>query len=248
MRKIFIVVFCILLSGCAGPLGLGSDEKRVRTLGVLPVLVDAETIEHSSWDGLAEVLEQGSSDVDDWLAQFLREEGGYFDVRLIEYPANQLLKEIVASRTLVGEGEAAQNVYTFNPEAINRLTKDNLVDAVLVVILNGVKREEKRWIRRTISLEFLKANYRSVLYAAAVVAPPSEQLWVWQTPPGEVFLRLDYPDFTEAQWNKTEEVRIKEITLFGLDRTLSELEDGLITPKKYNKMVRELVRELENGL
>jgi hypothetical protein len=91
-----------------------------------------------------------------------------------------------------------------------------------------------------------------LLYTAAVVAAPAEQLWLRPIPPGDYFLRLDYPDFTEAFWNRTDEVQIKEISLAGLHRRLAEPEEGFFArtelSKKYNAMVRNLADDLEKGL
>jgi hypothetical protein len=123
---------------------------------------------------------------------------------------------------------------------------------VLVVIINGVNRHEKRWSPHSTRLEYLEAEYRSLNYTAAVVAAPADQLWTREIEPGSFLLRLDYPDFSEAFWNQTEEVVIKEISLPGLQRTLAERDDGLFikstTPKRYNQVVRELVSELKYSM
>ena len=254
MKKILLVIICIVVSGCAGLTGSESVEveKRVRTLGVLPLLVDSGSIEYSNRDGLVALLEESGQDVDDWLVEQLRKKGDYFDVRLIEGENSQLFEQIVSNRTVTGEGLTRHSLYSLNPEGVTRLINDNLVDAVLVVIVHGVKRPEKRWSEYGSGLEYMETEYRSLLYTASVVAAQNETLWLRNAPPGSYFLRIDYPDFMEAFWNVTDEVHVKEITLPGLQRRLAEPENGIFVKtaisKKYNTMVEELVRELKKGM
>jgi len=247
----YLAVFAmlvLLVSGCAALQGGEVKQPRVRTLGVLPVMVDAETIDHSAREELADLLRQSMADIDNRVVEELREKGDYFDVRLIDMSADALLSQMVASRVRIGEGEATHNEYTFKPEVMSRLTEENLVDAVLVIIVNGINRTEKRWKEGRFTLDFLETKYRSVLYWAAVVAPPDEHLWVRRQLPGVVFMWLDYPDFTEAYWNGTDKVQVKEITVAGLGRTLGKVEEGQNTPELSNDMVRSLVRDLKKAM
>jgi len=254
MKKILALFVCTLLFGCTNLFGPQAVEapKRVRTLGVLPVLVDTETINHSNPDGLVALLEESSGDVAEWLIADLRKTGGYFDVRKVEGDPAQLFSQVVAHRAAVAGGDTSRFIYTYNPDGVTELISNNLVDAVLVVIINGVKRTEKRWDQNSTTLQYLTAEYRSLLYSAAVVAPGAESLWTRTVPSDDFFLRLDYPDFTEAYWIKTDKVRIKEITLPGLQRTLAEREKSLFikttTSKIYNQMVRDLVEQLKKGM
>ncbi|PLX72456.1 MAG: hypothetical protein C0615_11985 [Desulfuromonas sp.] len=223
----------------------------MKTLGVLPVLIDAATIEYSNRDGLAALLEETSWEVADWLIEDLREKGDYFDVRRVEGDREQLLAQIIAGREVVGEGAASHHRYQFNPVAISELTERSLADAVLVVIINGIERPEKRWHTHSTRLEYLESAYRSLLYTAAVVTPPSEQLWVRPAASGDFLMHLDYPDFDEAYWNMTDEVKVKEITLPGLQSRLAEFDQGLFVktaiPKKYDQMINDLVDQLKRG-
>ena len=254
MSKLLTFLACFLLVGCAGLFGPPPVEvpKRVRTLGILPVLIDSESIDYSNREGLIAVLEETSQDVDDWLIEELREKGDYFDVRKIEGASAQLFSQVIASRSVVAEGAATRYEYAFNPAGITELVEGQLVDAVLVVVINGVKRSEKRWSPNSTRLEYLTSEYSSLLYSAAIIAAPAEQLWARNISPGDFFLRLDYADFSEAFWNLTDAVRIKEISLPGLHRSLTEPETGLFikrtTAKKYNQMVRELVDQLKSGM
>ncbi len=254
MKKLLPLLICMLLVACAGLTGQQKVEenRRVRTLGILPVLVDVESIDYSNRDGLVALLEETSQDVDDWLIEELRSKGGYFDVRKIEVGGGEVFGQIVANRSVAGEGAARRHVYSFDPGGISGLVDAHLVDAVLVIVVNGVERSEKRWSPHSTRMEYLTTDYRSLQYTAAVVAAPAEQLWSRKISNGDFFLHLDYPDFSEAFWNRTDNVMVKEITLPGLQRTLAEQEAGLFVKrarsKLYAAMVRELVDALKKGL
>lgn len=250
----FVLLFCLILAGCSvfGP-KQPDVPKRVKTLGVVPVLIDTETIDYSNRDGLIALLEETNREIAGWLVEDLRKKGDYFDVRLIDAAPDQLFSQIISERTPIGEGNASRFQYSFNPAGVTEVIDANLVDALLVVVINGVKRPEKRWNPHSTLLEYLKSDYRSLLYTAAVVAPPSEPLWVRKPAAGAFFLQLDYPDFGEAFWNKTDKVLVKEITLPGLQRTLAEIDTGYLVktttrPMKYDQMVRELVDQLKKGM
>ena len=251
MRRILIIVLCLLFSGCAATKSVEA-EKRVKTLGVLPVLIDEETIDYSNSDGLVALLEESSQGVDEWLIDGLRKKGDYFDVRRIDLPPAQLYGQIVSGRNVVGEDAASHHTYSFDPAGVTALVDDHLVDAVLVVVVNGIKRHEKRWSPHSTRFEYLETDYRSLLYSAAVVAAPAEILWDRKPPAGDFFLRLDYPDFSEAFWNLTDEVHVKEISLPGLERRLAERDEGMFikttTPKVYDDLVRELVGALKKSM
>ena len=61
----------LLVSGCAALQGGEVKEPRVRTLGVLPVMVDAETIDHSARTDVVDLLRQSMADIDDRVVEEL---------------------------------------------------------------------------------------------------------------------------------------------------------------------------------
>ena len=125
-----------------------------------------------------------------------------------------------------------------------------MVDAILVVIFNGVDRDEKRWDRT--KLTFLRANYNVILASAMVLTADGQVLWEYHGKPGESFLPLQYPDFDEAHYNKTEEVKIRHISLAGLERTLAERSNSLFSrasgPLPYQNLFDQLASELNPGM
>ena len=253
MKKILFVLLSLILSGCAAnTLYTVSPEEysqQVKTLGVLPVLIDVESIHYDSRDDLVALLERSSASVQQALTEKLRKQGRHFDVRPVVADPLSIRSRLLAGQTVVGEAAATRLNYSFSPQGSAELGEEAVVDALLVVVVHGIKRQEKRWSSYSLQMEYLWDNYSSLLYTAAIVDLTGRVLWQCDMPTGEVMLRLDYPDFTEAYWNRTESVRIKTITLSGLQRTLKEPEVGLLVdkemPKPFSQMIEQVVRRLK---
>ncbi len=242
-----------LLAGCSGSklykVPIETYKKQVRTLAVLPLLVDREGIVHPQADDVVTILLQEGKEVTPQLVERLRKKGGYFDVRLAPPTGFTALGAV---RSVVGEGAATHFEYRYQPEAVAAVAEASVADALLVVVMHGVTREEKRWNPYSARLEYLSTSYRSILWTADVVARDGTLLWRYTQPDAEVFLPLDYADFTEAYWNRVDEVEVKPITLAGLQRTLSAPNEGLFAdktlPRLYDGMVQKIVDELSPGL
>ena len=78
-----------------------------------------------------------------------------------------------------------------------------------------------------------------------------EIVWEYPSPPGREFLTLQYPDFDEAYYNKTDSVVIHNITVAGLRRTLQERVGGLLGRGKeslvYQRVFSDIASELQAG-
>lgn len=248
-----LLIAVLLLAGCAGnkrfTVPVEEYQQQVRTLAVLPLLVDGETIEHPQAADVALMVEQEGKAFAERLVERLRNKGGYFDVRLAPPIA---LADLVASRAKVGEDAATHYEYSLLTPAIARACEATVADAALVVFIHGVKRTEKRWNPHSMRLEYLATAYSSLLWTAEVVDKSGTLLWRYAQPEGEVLLPLDYADFTEAYWNRSEVVSVKPITLIGLQRTVAEQNEGLFASKDlsqlFDGMAREMVEQLTPGL
>ena len=255
MRHALMIVLCsLLLSSCGGgfyTLPPKEYRQQVRVLGVLPLMVDdSSTILHPERQEVLAVLHRQNAEKYQRLIEKLREKKGYFDVRAIEEFPDGLFSRLVASRTLTGEGSRLYRRYQFNPAATAELARDHVVDGLLVVIMNGLVRPEKRWDRS--SLDYLEAEYNAVRVTAAVVLPNGETVWEFPGLAGGRFLPLQYPDFDEAYFNHSDEVAIHFITVPGLERTLAEKEKSLLGQEKHSAKYQELFNilaaELDPGI
>jgi hypothetical protein len=251
MYRLFAVVLSVLLlTACTnGFFKIPKEEYRqtVRTLGVLPLLVDADsTITHPEREAVVSLLRRTSSGGEEHLIDLLREKKAYFDVRPVAGESRQLYAEVAKGSSLRGEGENRYRHYDLNDRSVAALAQQNAVDALLIVILNGVERPAKRWDRRHLS--YLQADFNDIVATAAVVLPSGEIIWEYPGTGDGGLLPLQYADFDEAYYNRTEQVRIKFITVAGLERTLQEQERGLFGKGAYSRSYQRLFDSIASAL
>jgi hypothetical protein len=249
-RSLAIVLSVLLLTACAsGLFKIPKEEYRqtVRTLGVLPLLVDADsTITHPEREAVVSLMRRTSSGGEGHLIDLLREKKAYFDVRPVAGESRQLYAEVVKGSSLRGEGENLYRHYALNDRSVAALAQQNAVDALLIVILNGVEHPAKRWDRRHLS--YLQADFNDIVATAAVVLPSGEIIWEYSGSGDDAFLPLQYPDFEEAYYNRTDQVRIKHITAAGLERTLEEQERELFGKSAFSRRYQKLFAAITTAL
>ncbi len=247
-----LVLMVFLLAGCGGKGYKVSREEyrlRVQTLGVLPLMVDEQsTISHPQRREIIELLRRHNASRHERLVEMIREEKSYFDVRVVSGDPRMLFDRLVAGRVMRGKGAELHRSYEFDSQNARLLAGNNVVDALLVVVMNGVTRPEKRRDRALLS--YLEAEYNSVLVSAAVIVPSGAV--IWEYPAGKSFLDLQYPDFDEAHYNKADAVKIKNISLDGLNRALAESGGGVFNrsayPGAYQGLFAEIAGALDTGL
>jgi hypothetical protein len=179
------------------------------------------------------------------LVELLRDKKAYFDVRAVDGDPSALLRQIAVSRKAVDDEDGGY-VYRFRPEAVAQLSRTTVSDALLVVVFNGASRQERRWDRTRIN--YLDAMFDSILVSAAVVMPSGEIVWEYRSPLGEPFLNLQYPDFDEAHYNKTDQVAAKYISLAGLERALTEPDKSWFGKSQVPVLYHDLFKDLAAGL
>ena len=253
MRRILTLLSLVfLVAGCApGQYKVPVDEYRqqVKTLGVLPLLVDdRSTILHPDRDAVLELLARHSAGKDQWLVEALREQKAYFDIREVPGDPQTLFRQLVTGSSVQGEGGDRYRRYTFDGAAAAELARRSSVDGLLVVILNGIVRNEKLWDRDRASLNYLQSDHNVVVASAAVVRPSGEVVWDNGGQGGAVLLNLQYPDFDEAYYQLSDQVRLRFVVLAGLDRVLSRRDSGIFLKSSLSQRYKELFDSLTSAL
>jgi hypothetical protein len=239
------LLLVVLLAGCSsGRFQVSENDykQKVQVLGVLPLLVDRNSsLNYPEKDLLFDVLAQSAEGKHHQLAERLKEKKNYFDVRLLSNNS-----ELTALSLLAG-GSTHDDLgwplgYNFDKATIAEIAKKNVVDALLIVVFSGEQVEMTRYSRT--KLEKLTTRYSDILATAAVVDRNGEVLWQLADQDSFEALVLQYPDFDEAYYNKTDLVRVKNITLSGIERVLDEDSDknGINElPEMYDNLFDEIV-------
>ncbi len=222
----FLVLFLVvLITGCSGGVYKIPPEEyqqQVKTLGVLPVLVDGRsTIQHPEGAAILDLLRRAAAGQGESVVEKMRNRKGYFDVRLIREPSRLLSEQLLVKAEFDELGQPRG--YRPDPQLLAELCRDSVVDGLLLISFQAAVHNEKRWSRNT--FETLITDYNDIMATASVVAADGRVLWEMNGADAATILRLQYPDFDEAYFNKTDAVKLKFISLSGLEKTLLPVSD-----------------------
>lgn len=219
MRRLTLMLFLLLTACSSGVFKVPTSEyqQQVKTLGVLPVLVDAGSpINHPQADEVLALLRRAAEGRSTGIVDAMRRKKGYFDVRLINEPARLVAEKLLFQPQRDELGQPLS--YQLNQAYLAELCGDAVVDGLLVLTLQGAVHNDKRWSRNT--FENLTTDFNDIMATASVVAADGRVLWEMAGDEAAQILALQYADFDEAYYNKTEAVQVKYISLAGLQKTL----------------------------
>jgi hypothetical protein len=251
-RWLFYGLLLVLLNGCGwGSFQIPKQEfqAKVQVLGVLPLLLDRSApLDYPQREPLFDLIGRTSRDRHQVLVESLKKKKGYFDVRPLNGDPDLFALSLLAERIPADENGRPQG-YRYNAADVAELCRRNVVDALLVVVITGAQVEENR--RSRSMLESLDTTYNDVLATAAVIGRDNQVLWELHGADSYQLLQLQYPDFDEAYYNKTDRVQVKNITLAGVERTLdesSEADAERPLPTIYRRLFDRIASSISPGL
>jgi hypothetical protein len=230
IMRILALILCVAITGCSGGVfhvPKAEYQQQVKTLGVLPVIVDREgVVLHQDSGAIIDLLWRAAAGQSEVVVEDLRQKKGYFDVRLINEPPRLLRDKLLLKSSVDQLGWPGG--YRLNLSYLSELCKDSVVDGVLLLVLQGAVHNDKRWSRNT--FETLVTDYNDILGTASVVAADGRVLWEMIGTEAATILSLQYADFDEAYYNKSDAVRLKFISLSGLEKTLFPVTEKKLEP------------------
>ncbi|MDX2480857.1 MAG: hypothetical protein QNK24_11040 [Desulfuromusa sp.] len=246
---IFLVIF---LAGCgSGTFQVPKQEyqSRVQVLGVLPLLVDNNSsLNYPQKDTLFDILARSAHGKHELLVEQLKKKKGYFDVRSLSVSPELTALSLLSAGSRHDEAGWPQG-YVFDAATVAEMARQNVLDAVLVVVFSGEQIEENR--RSRTKLETLKTRYDDIRATAAVIDRDGKVLWQLVGMESFQALVLQYADFDEAYFNKTDLVRVKNISLSGVEPILEETpneDDVSPLPKMYKDLFAKIASGISPGL
>ncbi len=252
MKKnlIWSLLFLFLVGCSSGTYHVPKREyqSRVQVLGVVPVLVDSSRpMNFPETDRLYEMLKRSAQNKHYHLTEQLRAKKGYFDVRPLDIDPQLMTISLLAGGAKYDEiGRPAG--YALDTATIAELTRQNVIDALLVVVFSGARVDETR--RSRTQIESLRTPYSNIMATAFVVDREGKVLWEMSGNNSYNAVTLQYPDFDEAHYNRSDVVYVKNISLEGAQRIIAG--DGAIDAPAPSAMYRELfsriVSEISPGL
>lgn len=253
MKKwLFCLLLIIFLAGCgSGTFQVPKQEyqTRVQVLGVLPLLVDYNSsLNYPQKDNLFDVLARSTSGKHEFLVEELKKKKGYFDVRPLSVSPELTALSLLSAGSPHDELGWPQG-YVFDAATVSEMARQNVLDAVLVVVFSGEQVEETR--RSRTKLETLTTQYSDIRATAAVIDRNGQVLWKLAEKESFPALVLQYADFDEAYFNKTDLVRVKNVTMSGIEQVLDETPDknGVSSlPRMYKNLFAEIASGISPSL
>lgn len=255
MQKVFRFTLLFLVSvitlGCAQNyynVPKETFEKKVRTLGVAPLFVDADSdIRHPEKEAVVNLIKDYNRKNEKELVALLKETGTYFAVRLLDDDAAPLFTSLLSRREKRDDAGVRYNKYFFKPEELRALMAKNAVDAMLFVTVNGLTRQEKVYSSNLLS--YLDSEYNYLAVSAQILDADGNTLWEFpnfrqraiQYP---MLLALQYPDFDEAAANSSDRVDVKFKTIAGITRAFAKSEPAAHGTGQVSVLYKNIFEEM----
>lgn len=251
-RLMFAGVLLVFLWGCgSGTFQVPKQEyqSRVQVLGVLPLMVDNRVdLGYPEQEPLFDLLRRSATGKHANLVAMLKKKKGYFDVRQLSVNTELTGLSLLGAGTSYDEAGRPEG-YHFDGATVAELARQNVVDALLIVVLSGERIKENR--RSRTMLETLETSFSDIVATAAVVDRNGQTLWKLAGEESHQALTLQYADFDEAYYNRTDLVKVKNISLSGIERALEEKPakgGGVELPEMYREMFGEIASGISPGL
>ncbi len=250
-RLLLLLTMSVFTFGCAQNyfnVPRETFEKKVRTLGVAPLFMDAKSdIRHPEKDALISLVTANNRKNEKELVAKLKDSGSYFSVRLLEDDASSLFSSVLSRREKRDDAGLQYNKYFFKPEELRNLISKNGVDAILFVTVNGLTKPEKVYSSNLLS--YLNSEYNYLAVSAQILDADGNTLWEYpnfrqRTINHPMLLALQYPDFDEAVANLSERVDVKFKTIPGITKAFFKSESGVangIVSALYNRIFEDMV-------
>jgi hypothetical protein len=248
-----LAVIVTVLCGCAQNyynIPRDAYEKKVRVLGVAPIMVDAGSdIRHPEKDALVNLVKEANRAGEKELVARLKANGGYFSVGLLGEDPDQLFARLFSRRERREDAGIVYNKYFYKAPELKELLAKNTLDAVMLVVVSGLTRPDKVYSSNFFS--YLQSDYDYLVMSAQILDADGNVLWEYpnfrrRSLSFPAFFALQYPDFDEARANATDLIDVKFKSIPGITRAFnqteaSELVRGLRYSTLYGSIFADMV-------
>ena len=258
-------VFCLLfvagtMLGCAqNHFNIPAENfaEKVKVLGVAPLLIDTDSdINYPQKDLLLALISDLNRKYEPLLIRKLQSTGNFYAVTLQADEPRQLFTSLVARHEKRDDANTQYNKYFFKNDGIGAYIKNNRLDAVMVVIVNGLTKASK--IYSSNLLTSLESDFNFLTVSAQILGPDGTVLWEYPNFRGRLLpyyplVNLQYPNFSESEANQTSKTEVHFKTLDGIRRTLEQKKSDLLLretqePEIYGRVFDEMTALIKHSV
>jgi hypothetical protein len=232
MKRMVLLLSLLLLpilAGCAhNYYNLPQDAvaEKLRVLGVLPIIVDADSdIRHPQREELITLLVNMNRSFERDLLRQIKNTDSFYTVTMLDADPKNIFTSLMFRRERRDDGGIQYNKYFWKEDKLAEFIQKNSVDAVMFVIVSGITRPDK--ISSSNLLDSLETDYNFLIMTSQIIDAKGMLLWEYPnfrqkslsyTP----LMNLQYPDFDEAKANMSPRVQVKFKTMEGIRRLLEK--------------------------
>ncbi len=232
MKRMVLLLSLLLLpilAGCAhNYYNLPQDAvaEKLRVLGVLPIIVDADSdIRHPQREELITLLVNMNRSFERDLLRQIKNTDSFYTVTMLDADPKNIFTSLMFRRERRDDGGIQYNKYFWKEDKLAEFIQKNSVDAVMFVIVSGITRPDK--ISSSNLLDSLETDYNFLIMTSQILDAKGMLLWEYPnfrqkslsyTP----LMNLQYPDFDEAKANMSPRVQVKFKTMEGIRRLLEK--------------------------
>lgn len=257
LKNLLLLILSVQLVGCAANyynVPRETYEKKVRVLGVAPILLDADSdIRHPEKGEILKIVREANRKNEKELVDILKSNGEYFSVRFLDDDADQLFATLGSRRERRDDAGVTYNKYFYKPEEIKKYIERHNIDAVMLVTVSGISMTEKVYSNNLMS--YLEENYNSMIMTSQILDSDGTVLWEYPNFRQRFItfsplFGLQYPDFEEARANLTDLVKLKYKSIPGIGRAFARSESSSVKGAKqvsvlYNKLFADMAAFLQ---
>ncbi len=257
LRNMLFLTLLVIVNGCASNyynVPRETFEKKVRVLGVAPIMLDADSdIRHPDKGEIVKIIREANRKNEKELVDILKSNGEYFSVRFLDDEADQLFATVVSRRERRDDAGVVYNKYFYKPDELKKYIERHNIDAVMLVTVSGISMNEKIYSNNFMA--YLEENYNNMIMTSQIL--DSEGTLLWEYPnfrqrfiTFSPLFALQYPDFEEARANLTDQVKIKYKSVPGVNRAFTRSESSSVKGSRqvsvlYNKQFADMTSFLQ---
>ncbi len=210
--------------------------ERVKVLGLVPIIVDADSdIRHPQKEDLVTLLINMNRSFENDLLRLVKNTNSFYAVTMVDVDPKPLFSSLLFRRERRDDAGIQYNKYFWKKEPLADLIRKGNLDAVMLVVVSGINRQDK--ISSNNLLDSLETDYNFLIMTAQILDAQGSIIWEYPNFRQKVLsynplLNLQYPDFDEARANMNPTVQLKFKTVEGIRRILEKRRQDLLLREK----------------
>lgn len=260
MRRMFLLPLFLFMFGCSQNyfnVPQESVAEKVNILGVAPIIIDADSdIQHPDKAELTALLAEMNRKYESQLVRSLKSTGNYYAVALLDSDPQALFSSLLLNSEKRDDASIKYNKYFWKSDKLRDYMKRSNLDAILLVVVSGVSRNDKIYSGTLQSS--VTSDYNYLIMTAQLLDTEGTLLWEYpnfrtRSISHDPLINLQYPDFSEADANQSNKVIVKFKTITGIKNSLDKKKKDLLLretpePELYSKQFDEMVSLLKYSI